>query len=376
MKKFRVFIVELFLVGIVVAWIYEKFPAAIDRFIPIIVMLILWHLTYECILDTRWVKSKAQTALARWKYMVWVIAFVGGGLVSVLYLYSVRAGLTSIAATKNDEKIAVKKEAPLHQQLREEETLAQLRKLDLAELEAVRIVLVAGPMLPNQIEKRVQQKELSRPDRNVVNDVRSKTTLFQGSFSGEISLNPDLKNSIEKLLPEFKPLAAVSDNHPNSTPPTAHVKSEPQKPTTSKGAPKAAPPVVQVVSLPIDLDNDSRNLIRQKLGQSKGSVGMAVDTGDARSVDSANLLETIFGQAGWNVSRVNNSKMGFSVATDKGTYSITEPFACLGPDTTATKAVKDAFDSVHLRCNWYPHQMGIFLRQGNVDLEMIIQGHH
>src|ERR1051325_5093024 len=107
MRKLRIFVVELVLVGILVAWIFETFPAAVDRFIPWIGMAILWHLTYEIVLDLEWVRTRAKIAYRKMGSMTWIIAFCAGGLISVGYFYSIKTGLTALASAKrqsNQEK--------------------------------------------------------------------------------------------------------------------------------------------------------------------------------------------------------------------------------------------------------------------------------
>src|SRR6266436_5389726 len=95
MRKLRIFFVELILVGILVAWIFERFPQSVDKFIRWIVLAILWHLTWE-IWDAGYLKSKAERAYKKWgqRRMTVLCVFCIGGLISLGYWYSVRYGLT------------------------------------------------------------------------------------------------------------------------------------------------------------------------------------------------------------------------------------------------------------------------------------------
>lgn len=100
MRKLRIFIVELILVGILVAWIYEKFPTAVDRFIPWIALAILWHLTWEIALEAEWTKQRARILLGRSGRMAWTAAFVIGGLISVIYFYAVQRGIGALTSSR------------------------------------------------------------------------------------------------------------------------------------------------------------------------------------------------------------------------------------------------------------------------------------
>src|SRR6266852_2443043 len=111
MRKLRIFIVELILVGAFVAWIYEKLPHLVGSIIPWIVFAILWHLTWEIFLEADWTKRKARIAHAKGGRMSWMIAFCIGGLISIGFLYMAirlvgaveKARLDSLASAPNGE---------------------------------------------------------------------------------------------------------------------------------------------------------------------------------------------------------------------------------------------------------------------------------
>jgi hypothetical protein len=106
MRKLRIFVVELILVGLLVAWFFEKFPQSVDKFIPWIMFAILWHLTWE-IVDVGHLRSKAERIYERWgsRYMTWILVFCAGGMVSLMYWYSVRLVLAKLENTKPSAQI-------------------------------------------------------------------------------------------------------------------------------------------------------------------------------------------------------------------------------------------------------------------------------
>ncbi len=97
MRKFRVFVVELVLVPLFLGWLIWKYPEKVDAVIPWILLLILWHLTWEFVLESDRAKVLAGLALRRCGRMAWVYAFVVGGLVSMVYFYSVKSSLAALA---------------------------------------------------------------------------------------------------------------------------------------------------------------------------------------------------------------------------------------------------------------------------------------
>ena len=98
MRKLWKFVVELILVAIVVGWLLIKYPATIDSVIPWIALAILWHLTWEVVLQSQFVKSWSIAVKRKLGIMAWVVAFVAGGLISVGYLASVKGGLAKLDA--------------------------------------------------------------------------------------------------------------------------------------------------------------------------------------------------------------------------------------------------------------------------------------
>jgi hypothetical protein len=105
MRKLRIFFVELILVGLLVAWFFERFPQSVDKFIPWIMLAILWHLTWE-ICNVGYLKSKAEHAYEKWgpRHMTWLFVFCAGGVVSLGYWGSIRWSLAKLATTKHGEQ--------------------------------------------------------------------------------------------------------------------------------------------------------------------------------------------------------------------------------------------------------------------------------
>jgi hypothetical protein len=98
-RKIRIFVVELILVGIFVAWFFGKAPDLIDKVIPWIVVAIFWHLTLEVVLERDGVKSRMVNAKERLGRMAWVAAFLVGGCLSLIYLATAK-GIVYEVTTK------------------------------------------------------------------------------------------------------------------------------------------------------------------------------------------------------------------------------------------------------------------------------------
>jgi hypothetical protein len=97
MRKLRIFIVELVLVGLLVAWIFWKFPNLVDRVIPWILVAILWHLTWEIASESITVRSWIVDSAGRLGRMSWIVVFLVGGCLSLIYLRSARTAISELA---------------------------------------------------------------------------------------------------------------------------------------------------------------------------------------------------------------------------------------------------------------------------------------
>jgi len=95
-RKVGIFLIEIVGVGIVLGWLMATYPEVFDAVIPWIALIILWRLTW-LVLDNERIKTVVLGAKKRKGNMIWVAAFVVGGLISTLYLFSIRAGLQELA---------------------------------------------------------------------------------------------------------------------------------------------------------------------------------------------------------------------------------------------------------------------------------------
>jgi hypothetical protein len=68
----------------------------------------------------------------------------------------------------------------------------QFGGLSLAEKEAIQHVKANGHILPHQIAQHLVSNGFANPT-GIVDGIRSKTPFLVGSFSGEFSINPELK---------------------------------------------------------------------------------------------------------------------------------------------------------------------------------------
>jgi hypothetical protein len=93
-RKFRILLVEVVLLGLLVAWLMWKFPEVIDYIIPLVALLVAWHLTWEFILSTKWIRSKIRAKKERYPRMIWIYAFLLGGMISMFYLKGIKSGIT------------------------------------------------------------------------------------------------------------------------------------------------------------------------------------------------------------------------------------------------------------------------------------------
>ena len=98
-RAIRVLACEVVGLGILIAWVMWKFPELVDDIVPWFALAIAWHFTWEFILDTKTTKRLA-IALGRRvnKMVIWLIVFVIGGAVSVLYWVGINKAIGKLAA--------------------------------------------------------------------------------------------------------------------------------------------------------------------------------------------------------------------------------------------------------------------------------------
>jgi hypothetical protein len=97
MRPLRIFLFDILAPAIIVSWLFYRYPETLDSAIPWITLGILWHLTFE-IIQTEGVKDKVQNVKASHPKMIWPIAFLVGGLISLGYMFSIKAGIGELAA--------------------------------------------------------------------------------------------------------------------------------------------------------------------------------------------------------------------------------------------------------------------------------------
>ena len=98
MRKLRIFVVEGILAALLVGWYIWKFPETLEPVIPWILWAICAHLTWEVVLEREAVKSYicGVTRKENKNYMVWVVAFVLGGSISICYLVVARRAVAKL----------------------------------------------------------------------------------------------------------------------------------------------------------------------------------------------------------------------------------------------------------------------------------------
>jgi hypothetical protein len=95
MKRLRLFLVEIVFVPILLAWLFLKYPEAFDTSVPWITLLILWHLTWEFVIDP--LKGTIADVLAELGRMGWVLAVLIILTLSVLYVLCIKGAMIELA---------------------------------------------------------------------------------------------------------------------------------------------------------------------------------------------------------------------------------------------------------------------------------------
>ena len=97
MRKFRVLVAEVILLPILLGWLFVRYPDLFDAVIPWVTLGVIWHLTWEFGLESEWVKSRVAAKAKKSPRMIWIYEFSVGGVISILYLASIRKGLDELA---------------------------------------------------------------------------------------------------------------------------------------------------------------------------------------------------------------------------------------------------------------------------------------
>jgi len=93
----RKFLIELVVVGIIVGWAVAEFLDALTPWIPWLCMAVLWHLTWEIAKGRRVKRTITHIVRGRSVMVLYTLAFLVGGLLSVAYFWSVNAVLSRVA---------------------------------------------------------------------------------------------------------------------------------------------------------------------------------------------------------------------------------------------------------------------------------------
>jgi len=124
---------------------------------------------------------------------VGVICLFGGAALWIVCQKKTVLVIERVVASKSrrqalDAQVATKK------RIRE-----QFEGLSTAEKEAVKHVRMNGHILPQQVTSHLANQGFADA-AGVIDSIRSKTPFLLGSFSGEFSINPDLKDFLDELL--------------------------------------------------------------------------------------------------------------------------------------------------------------------------------
>lgn len=94
---FRKFIVELVVVGIVVGWAVSAFLDALTPYIPWLILVIVWHLTWELFGQRTLRHAFVRFGTGKNVAIAYVLAFVVGGIISIAYWWGINSILTRMS---------------------------------------------------------------------------------------------------------------------------------------------------------------------------------------------------------------------------------------------------------------------------------------
>lgn len=92
------FLVELVVVALIVGWLLMTYPELIAPFMPWLALALLWHLTWEYVLQWKPIKVMASTAVKKAGKMSLIGFLVVGVFTSFIYWYSIKKGLDVLAS--------------------------------------------------------------------------------------------------------------------------------------------------------------------------------------------------------------------------------------------------------------------------------------
>ncbi len=97
LRKVRIVVFDLLVVPILLAWLFLRYPEIFDALIPWATFAWFWYLTWDILLKNEYVKELMSIALRRFRKMAWAYAFIAGGVISLVYLWTVKSGLKALA---------------------------------------------------------------------------------------------------------------------------------------------------------------------------------------------------------------------------------------------------------------------------------------
>ena len=99
MRKLRILLAEVIGLGVLIGWLMWKYPELVDDIIPWVALLVLWHFTWEFVLDRKIVRHAASaTGRKLPRLLAWVLVFVIGECISILYWKGINKSLVRLAA--------------------------------------------------------------------------------------------------------------------------------------------------------------------------------------------------------------------------------------------------------------------------------------
>jgi hypothetical protein len=98
MRKLRIVLAEVIGLGILIGWLMWKYPELVDDIVPWVALAVLWHFTWELILDTKAIKRWSVALHKAVRPMIaWSLVFLLGGVVSLLYWWGINKSMTRLA---------------------------------------------------------------------------------------------------------------------------------------------------------------------------------------------------------------------------------------------------------------------------------------
>jgi Leucine-rich repeat (LRR) protein len=99
MRKFRILLAEVIGLGLLIGYLLWKNPELIEKIIPWVAFAVAWHITWEYGLDTELFRKAGLALGKRVNHMwVWVIVFLIGGSIGLLYWAGINRAIKSVTS--------------------------------------------------------------------------------------------------------------------------------------------------------------------------------------------------------------------------------------------------------------------------------------